>query len=669
MPDLVIIDGGKGQVARGQGGPRRAGPARPAARRARQGARGAVPARPLRPGRPAADVVARCTSSSGCATRPTASRSRTTATCARSARPAPRSTTCRASARSAGGRCSGCSARRSGSARPRSSRSRRCPGSARRWRPGSRRRSRARASLSGSRQERNDSIPWASQGRRHRSMATDEDADRDRRSTDSARSPPRQARGVRRDPCRPLFRHLPPVPPRPWTLARWMPDPATRPPVPPVPAAAAKLPTKAKASGAGPSAALARRPRGAAVEPPPGVGRRHRPGPRRHVLPQPGVQSRLDRARGARRHRLRRRRCGALTGPGRCDPRARRGTPALMLVPFGVSVGMLAFFVAYAAVRLYGRSWRSSGCWSSPLARPRSRSWPIYEPSRSSDSLLARAPPIMGGPVTIVTVVLLGAALGTSLIASYRPWAWLPALAFVTTSPQLASWLFDQSNIALALAAIAAYWLVNALGATGYALRRPRPIVHAGPALHLVGLGCSRCSPFGRCSSTSRLRAGVREVLAGSRAAGRPFIRARRGASRGHPALRDRPGGRRDDHRPRDRPSRPTVVLDGDRRGTRVSPFDSPGRRRRSGRARWDPSWSSTSSPSSTRSRRSASSTLRIRPSVHHAGGDRRSGDRRRRAGLGWWSSASCAAVRARPGCHRTCRSWSRWRAVLERSR
>ena len=45
MPDLVIIDGGKGQVARGQGGPRRAGPARPAAGRARQGARGAVPAR------------------------------------------------------------------------------------------------------------------------------------------------------------------------------------------------------------------------------------------------------------------------------------------------------------------------------------------------------------------------------------------------------------------------------------------------------------------------------------------------------------------------------------------------------------------------------------------------------------------------------------------------
>ena len=48
MPDLVIIDGGKGQVSGGEGGPRRARAARPAARRAGQGARGAVPARIVR---------------------------------------------------------------------------------------------------------------------------------------------------------------------------------------------------------------------------------------------------------------------------------------------------------------------------------------------------------------------------------------------------------------------------------------------------------------------------------------------------------------------------------------------------------------------------------------------------------------------------------------------
>ena len=50
MPDLVIIDGGKGQVERGQGGPRRARAPRPPARGPGEGARGAVP-----PGRNRAD--------------------------------------------------------------------------------------------------------------------------------------------------------------------------------------------------------------------------------------------------------------------------------------------------------------------------------------------------------------------------------------------------------------------------------------------------------------------------------------------------------------------------------------------------------------------------------------------------------------------------------------
>ena len=178
----------------------------------------------------------------------------------------------------------------------------------------------------------------------------------------------------------------------------------------------------------------------------------------------------------------------------------------------------------------------------------------------------------MGGPVTIVTVLLLGAALvGTSLIASYRPWAWLPALAFVTTSPQLASWLFDQSNVALALAAIAAYWLVNAVGATGYALRRPRPIVHAGSALHLVGLGLF--SLFA-----------IREVLVDQQAPARfvalmvlaagyallagPFIR--RSAWREPMAILLSAiaiGVVVHDDRPRSRRRRPTVVVDGDRPG------------------------------------------------------------------------------------------------------
>ena len=79
MPDLVIIDGGRGQVSAakevldelGLHDLPLAGPG--------QGARGAVPARTRRARPPARRPRRRCTWSSGCATRRTGSRSRTTA--------------------------------------------------------------------------------------------------------------------------------------------------------------------------------------------------------------------------------------------------------------------------------------------------------------------------------------------------------------------------------------------------------------------------------------------------------------------------------------------------------------------------------------------------------------------------------------------------------------
>ena len=97
MPDLVIVDGGKGQVSAAKAVLDELGPARPAAGGPGQGARGAVPARPVRPDRPAADLA-------GALPRPAAARRgpplrhhlppRAARQAARSAR---RSTTCPAS--------------------------------------------------------------------------------------------------------------------------------------------------------------------------------------------------------------------------------------------------------------------------------------------------------------------------------------------------------------------------------------------------------------------------------------------------------------------------------------------------------------------------------------------------------------------------------------------
>ena len=69
MPDLVIVDGGKGQVSAAKAVLDELRPARPAAGRSGQGARGAVPAGSHRPDRAAVDLVRACTWSSACATR------------------------------------------------------------------------------------------------------------------------------------------------------------------------------------------------------------------------------------------------------------------------------------------------------------------------------------------------------------------------------------------------------------------------------------------------------------------------------------------------------------------------------------------------------------------------------------------------------------------------
>lgn len=84
------------------------------------------------------------------------------------------------------------------------------------------------------------------------------------------------------------------------------------------------------------------------------------------------------------------------------------------------------------------------------------------------------APPLLGADPTFATIAFLATALiGTTAIALYRTWAWLPPVAFLLAAPQLAQWIFGKTPASLtsALAALVGFWLLNALAAGGEEFR------------------------------------------------------------------------------------------------------------------------------------------------------------------------------------------------------
>ncbi len=78
------------------------------------------------------------------------------------------------------------------------------------------------------------------------------------------------------------------------------------------------------------------------------------------------------------------------------------------------------------------------------------------------------SPPILGASPTIVTLLFVAATLvGTTGVALFRTWVWLPPLAFVLAGPQLASYITGGPPVAEGLLAIAGFWLVNVVASGG----------------------------------------------------------------------------------------------------------------------------------------------------------------------------------------------------------
>jgi hypothetical protein len=107
------------------------------------------------------------------------------------------------------------------------------------------------------------------------------------------------------------------------------------------------------------------------------------------------------------------------------------------------------------------------------------------------------APPVLHAAPNGTTVAYLAALLvGSALISMKRGWGWLPPIAFLLSVPQFALWIWDEPPMALALAAIAGFWLIHAVSAAGMARNARRDIVTFTASM-LYGLNLFATSMLG----------------------------------------------------------------------------------------------------------------------------------------------------------------------------
>ena len=93
------------------------------------------------------------------------------------------------------------------------------------------------------------------------------------------------------------------------------------------------------------------------------------------------------------------------------------------------------------------------------------------------------APPLLDAPADLATLAFVaGVLVGTTGVALWRSWAWLPAVAFVLAAPQVAFWITDDPAPAQAIVALGGFWLINLLAAAGEEIRRHRDDLSASSA-------------------------------------------------------------------------------------------------------------------------------------------------------------------------------------------
>jgi uncharacterized membrane protein len=98
------------------------------------------------------------------------------------------------------------------------------------------------------------------------------------------------------------------------------------------------------------------------------------------------------------------------------------------------------------------------------------------------------APPLLGASADSTTLAFIGIVLvGTTSIALWRSWPWLPPVAFLLTVPQAASWVTSDPPVAMALIGVGAYWALNLVAAGGEEFRRHRDDLSPSASTLLLG--------------------------------------------------------------------------------------------------------------------------------------------------------------------------------------
>lgn len=169
-----------------------------------------------------------------------------------------------------------------------------------------------------------------------------------------------------------------------------------------------------------------------------------------------------------------------------------RAQPMLGTVLSAVGLGTLSLAL-YAATRLYGFVAPEVALAGSFAAAVIAAGIAIRYDTQvvAAFGLIAvvAAPPVLGAPGNLVTMAFLGAALvGTTIIALFRSWPWLPRLAFILSAPQVIWWVTGEPppDLALGIVVLGAFWALNAAAATGTELAPSRTVLGRPSAALLI---------------------------------------------------------------------------------------------------------------------------------------------------------------------------------------